>query len=358
MLASKSSGAILSKTRAMFGRRLTVADYTALSQKRDLAGAASYLSSLEGYKDIFDGIDTASIHRMEFETILRHRHYRNFESLCRYELSIGEKFSDYIILATEMELITQTLSRVLSPKSRDAVIMTASPFLDKRLGLDLDAMGRAQSYGELLDAVKGSAFYGVLKRVGWHSTGELITYETALQAEFYRRIFEIIDESLHGEARDTLRDMFESRIDLENLSRVVRFKDYFKGATSEIIRTSLIPHGHVMGNTAVALAESKDSSAALSLAANMKPFRRKLTELPKCRRIDELCDRYMLRRCLHEIYFSPYPSVVMIAYLAVSEIEVANIIRIVEGIRYELSPSEIMDFLILPEEKRHGSDAV
>ena len=356
MLASKSSGAILSKTRAMFGRRLTTEDYTVLSQKRDLAGAAAYLGSLEGYKDLFEGVDTASLHRMEFEWILRHEHYKKFESLCRYELSIGEKFSDYILLATEIELITQTLSRVMSPRTEDAIVMTASPFLDKRLKLDLEAMGRAQTYEELLDAVKGSVFHGVLARLGPHSTGELITYEIALQAEFYRRIFAIINENLRGEARDTLRDIFESRIDLENLVRVVRFKEHFGGASPEVIRTSLIPHGNVMRNTAVALAECKDSGAVISLAGNMKCFRRKLTELPRCRRIDELPNRYMLKRGRHEIYFSPHPAVVMISYLGISEIETANIIRIIEGIRYELKPSQIMELLILPEDARTGGE--
>lgn len=356
MLASKSSGAILSKTRAMFGRRLTAEDYSVLSQKRNLAGAAAYLGGLDGYRDLFDGIDTASLHRTEFEALLRHRHFRNFESLCRYELSIGEKLSDYILLTTEIELITDALSRIISQRTKESVAMTASPFLDKRLKIDLEAMGRAQSFDELLDAVKGSVFHGVLKRVGWHSTGELITYENALLSEFYRRIFAIVDDNLRGEARDTLKDMFESKIDLENLVRIVRFKDHFGGASPEIIRTSLIPHGNVMRNTAVRLAECKDSAAVITLAGSMKPLRRKLGELPRCRRIDELPDRYMLKRGRHEIYFSPHPAVVMISYLIISNIEVANIIKIVEGIRYELPPSQIMELLILPEEKKSGSE--
>lgn len=350
MLSSMSSGAILSKTRAMFGRRLTDEDYTALASQRNLAGAATYLGNHEGYRDLFDGVNVSGLHRAEFEGILRHRHFGKFESLCRYELSIGEKFSHYILLTTEIELITQTLSRVMSPRTEEAMVMTASPYLDRRLKLDLEAMGRAQSYDELLDAIKGSAFHGVMERLGWHPTGELITYENALLGEFYRRIFAVIDESLHGEARDTLRDMFVSKIDLENLVRVIRFKEYFKGASPEVIRTSLIPHGNVMRDTAVRLAECENPAAVIALAEEMRPFRRKLDQLSRCRRIDELPDRYMLKRGRHEIYFSPHPAVVMISYLTVAEIEIANIIKIIEGIRYELPASQIMELLILPED--------
>lgn len=340
----------------MFGRRLTSEDYIALSQKRDLAGAAAYLGSLEGYRDLLDGTDAAALRRREFEGMLRHRHFKNFESLCRYELSIGEKFSDYILLSSEIELITETLSRVMSTRIDDSIVMTASPYLDRRLKLDLPAMGRAQSYAELLDAVRDSVFYPVLKRFGDQPTGELTVYENALYAEYYRRIFTTVDKSLSGAARDTLRDIFTSKIDLENLVRVVRFKENFPGASPEIIRTSLLPLGNVTNESAVSLAECKNSGAVIALAWNMKFFRRKLGELSVCRRIDELPDRYILRRCLHEIYFSPHPAVVMISYLYISQIEIANIIKIIEGIRYGLSPSRIMELLILPAEDKAAGE--
>ena len=352
MLTSMSSGAILSKTRAMFGRRLTAEDYTALSQKSSVAEAAAYLGNLPAYKELLDGMDTASIHRMELEDLLRHEHFKKFSSLCRYELSVGEKMAEYILLTTEIEIISETLSRVLSPRIEKATVFSASPFLDRRLHLDLEAMGSAQTYEELLEATKDSVFHPILKRLGWHPTGELVTYENALLSEFYRLLFELIDKGLSGEERDILMDIFISKIDLENLIRVIRLKDCFSSASPEYIRTSLIPHGNVMKENAVRLAQCENSGAVLAEAAKMKPFRKKLGELDRCRRIDELSDRYLLKRCWHEIYFSPHPTVVMVSYLHLSEIEISNIIKAVEGIRYGLTPSEIMGLLILPEGKK------
>lgn len=350
MLTSMASGAILSKTRAMFGRRLTREDYAALAQKRDVSGAAAYLASHPGYRSLFEGRDISGIHRREFEALLKHGHFRSFESLCRYELSVGEKFSRYILLKTEIELITESLSRIMSHRD-DEGNLTASPYLDRLLSVDLDAMAKAQTYEELLAAVRNSVFYAPLKRLGWHPTGELLTYEVALESEFYRRLFAVINESLTGGARDTLNDLFTSQIDLENLVRIVRLKNYFAGASPEFIRTSLIPHGNVMGNMAVKLAECPNSGAVLSEAGKMRQFRRKLSLLGICKRVDELPDRYTLGRCWHEIYFSPYPAVVMISYLNISAIEVTNIIKIIEGIRYGVKPDAIMDLLILPGDR-------
>lgn len=352
MLTSMASGAILSKTRAMFGRRLTVADYAMLAQKRDVSSAAASLGGFEAYRSSFEGVNINGIHRLELEILLRQRHYTGFEALCRYELSIGEKFSNYLLLLTEIELIMETLSRVISPRIEESIVLSASPYLDRRLKLDFTAMGKAQTYDELLDAVKDSVFYVPLKQLKWNPSADIITYENALLSEFYRRIFHIIDDGLSGADRDTLHDMFVSRIDLENLVRIVRFKDYYQSAAPERIRASLIPHGSMTGNIAARLTECADSGTVLALAAEMKPFRGKLCELEHCRRIDELPDRYILKRCWHEIYFSPHPPVVMVSYLNLSELETANIIRIIEGIRYGMDPARIMELLILPPESK------
>lgn len=333
----------------MFGRRLTLENFTDLSQKKTVPEAAAYLATLPGYRDFLEGRDITGIRRMELEGVLRHRHFENFSSLCRYELSIGEKMSDYIILSTEIELIIEALSKIMSPHADSTADFSASPYLDRILHLDLREMGRAATYEELLHSVRGSVFYPVLKRLGWHPTGELVTYENALLAEFYRLLFELIDTGLSGEARDILKDIFVSKIDLENLVRVIRLKDYFNQASPEYIRTSLISHGNVMKENAVRLAGCKDSGAVLAEAAKIKPLQKKLSVLDRCRRIDELPERYLLKRCWHEIYFSPHPAVVMISYLQLSEIEVSNIIKVIEGIRYGLTPDGIMDLLILPE---------
>ena len=262
-------------------------------------------------------------------------------------MSIGERFSDYILLTAEIELITECLSRILSHRTDDGAMLTASPYLDRLLKLDLPAMARAQTYDELLGAVGESYFCGVLKSLGHHPDGELLLYENALLPAFYTRIFSIIDDSLSGGARAALRDMFTSRIDLENLVRVVRLKEFYN-ASPDFVRSALLPQGNVTGKTAASLADCPDVGSVLQLAGGMRIFRGRMGELARCGRIDELPERYILKKSWHEIYFSPHPAVVMISYLNISEIEVSNIIKIIEGIRYGLDSGRIMKLLILP----------
>ena len=51
-------------------------------------------------------------------------------------------------------------------------------------------------------------------------------------------------------------------------------------------------------------------------------------------------------RCAHQVHFSVHPSVVMVAYLSLCEMEVTNLITIVEGIRYGLEPDRIRKMLV------------
>lgn len=346
MLTSMSSGAILSKTRAMFGRRLTEEDYAALARKKDLSALVSYLSALPGYFDLMPPGTDKEIHRMELETLLHQRHYKNFESLCRYELSIGEELSDYILLSAEVELITESLSRILSPDDRAGEAHRLSPFLESKMKVDLAALGAAMSMAELLDAVKESVFHPVLKKTAGVDGAGLLLYENALLTEFYTRILATVEKSLTEGAASTLREMLISRIDLENLVRVARLRQHF-GTTPDTAVGLLLPLGNVTGRTAAALADCKNSGEVLERAATLRPFRGKLAEADRCLYLDELPDRYILKRSLKEIHFSTYPAVVMVSYLYVSEIEVANIIRIIEGIRYSLSPERITELLIM-----------
>ena len=49
--------------------------------------------------------------------------------------------------------------------------------------------------------------------------------------------------------------------------------------------------------------------------------------------------------CRRDIRFSTHPSVVLISYIILTEIEVGDIITIVEGIRYRLPPEDIKSML-------------
>ena len=61
---------------------------------------------------------------------------------------------------------------------------------------------------------------------------------------------------------------------------------------------------------------------------------------------DEIPTKIKFSMCKHYIRFSVHPSVVMISYMFLSQIELANIITIIEGIRYQLPADEIRKMIV------------
>jgi V/A-type H+-transporting ATPase subunit C len=62
---------------------------------------------------------------------------------------------------------------------------------------------------------------------------------------------------------------------------------------------------------------------------------------------DEIPKHVKYLICHHAIHFSTHPSVVLMAYIFVTQAELIDIITIVEGVRYHLPPDEIAKLLVI-----------
>ena len=68
--------------------------------------------------------------------------------------------------------------------------------------------------------------------------------------------------------------------------------------------------------------------------------------------IDQMADRMKYLTCRHDIRFSTHPSVVMLSYIFLAQIEIQDIINIIEGIRYHLAPEGIQKLLTVADFSR------
>ena len=108
MLTTVSSNAILAKSRAMYGRRLTERNYTELLNCHSVNEVANYLKNRTAYADMFEGTTATDIHRGQLETMLKKRVFDQYASLCRYEMAIGQDFYQYFIAVSYTHLTLPT----------------------------------------------------------------------------------------------------------------------------------------------------------------------------------------------------------------------------------------------------------
>ena len=345
MPISFASNAVLTKTRAMFGKRLMPGDYNLLLAQHSVSQVAGILKQHPGYEHFLDDINEGTVHRLQLEERLRQKHFENFESFARYELSAGEKLADYIIRKSELELIIEALTRIKSANTSPTVFFIPA-FLDRHIGIDTPALEKAQTFEDLLQAVRDSFFYETLLPLAptASSNPDIATYENILYSELYQQLFRQISRIASSECRKELTDMIVSYLDLENLVRIYRLKVFFN-ASPEYILNHLLPGGSIPEKRLRTMTESpKGTLLQLAQEGKIHPSLQKdfRYTVP-----DELPKRYLGKISIHNIRYSDHPPVVMLSYLYFSDIEISNIIKIVEGCRYQLPAEQVRKMLIL-----------
>ncbi len=342
MFSGLSSNVIMAKARAMYGRRLKEEDYSALLKSRTVGEVAAYLKKNSRYAPELSKINETAVHRGYLEALLRCQLLEDYASLCRYEITVGELFSDYIIEKGEIEQLLTCLRLLCAGRSQE-YLLNLPIFFTKYMSFDPYVLARSKNYGEFLEGLRNTPYYKILAPFRSGSQEGLgvdfTAIENALFTHLYQKVFRIIDKRARGSLKRELRELFGSYLDMQNLTRIVRLKRYYK-ASPDYIRSVLLPFSYRLTDKVI---------GQLIQAQNMEEAHRIIDKTIYGRAYrkydgytaDEIAVRMKFDQCVRKLRFSTHPSVALLTYLFLTEIELENITNIIEGIRYQLSPKEI-----------------
>ncbi|WP_195984160.1 V-type ATPase subunit [Clostridium sp. D33t1_170424_F3] len=346
MLSNFSSNAILSKARAMYGKRLKKEDYRELLNCKSVSEVAGYLKSHTAYGKILAGVNENEVHRGQLESKLRQKLFEDYASLCRYEISVGEHFAQYLLERSEIEQILHSLM-YLGAGMPEEYLFSLPSYLNRHTRIDLYALSHVQSYDDLLDALSHTPYRKLMEPFR-PVAGVPLNYtgiENALYTYLYDSAFTVIRKYTHGETSRQLREIFETYIDLINVTRIIRLKTAYH-ESPDFVRSTLLPFGTIKPRL---LEEMLEADAGDVLDVMAKSSIGKRCQKIEHTYIDQIPDRVKYSTCRHDIRFSTHPSVVMISYIFLTQIELQDIINIVEGIRYQLAPDEIKKLLTVAD---------
>lgn len=350
MLSTLASNAILAKARAMYGRRLTEENYKELLNCQSVGEVATYLKNNTSYKAVLAGINENSVHRGQLEAKLKQKQFEDYASLCRYEISVGEKFSRYLITRSEIEQILHSLM-LLNAGKPEEYLFAMPMYLNRHTRIDLNALSKLQTYDDLLNAIDNTPYREIMetfkpvKGVPVNYTG----IENALYSYLYNDIFDVIKKYTKGDTKKQLLEIFNSYIDLLNYARVVRLKISYQSGT-DFIRSSLLPFGSIPEKVIEKMVNAENEVEVKKIMGKTNVGKHFLeTEHAY---VDEIPKRVLYDICRRNIYFSTHPSVVMMSYIFLLQSELTDIVTIVEGVRYKLPADEISKMLIVPNYKR------
>ena len=343
-MSSQSSNAILAKARAMYGKCLKDTDYQNLMDCKTVAEIAAYLKQRTNYASVMSGLNETEIHRGQLEPVLRQNIYFDVFALSRYALEDTLAFSDFIIAKMEIEQIIRCLMLVNIGKAEEYVYSMPLS-LDKFSKISLKALASVRSYDDMMSAMKGTWYYQVMLgfRPKDNSKINITELEIALENKNYSKVIETMAEGKNKGDRKELRDIFSAMLDFENMSRIIRLKKYYH-FTQEQIVPLLIPYGRLSKKILSDLCSAESVSEIFELSRTT--YLGRLMSKLQYNDPTQMTDAMIYNYCRHHLRLSPNPTIVMISYVYLREIELKNIINLIEATRYNIPADEKLRLLI------------
>ncbi len=332
----------------MFGKRLTQHDIDILLNSRSLSEIAIYLKSNTRYSTALSNVDERLTHRGQLETELNRMLFGQFEALCRYEISVGEHLANFVLNRMELKQFLSFLQYLNSGHPQD-YIFTLPYFFEKHTDVNLMELSQLRSFPEFLDHIRKSIYYDALKNVKFEDGRfDYALIENLMYSRLYDTALDACRKYYSGQAQKELLDLFGTEIELHNVMSVYRLKKYYK-ASAEFISSMLYPYSGRIGKRVMKeMTAAENADEVLDIFLKRTSYRKVVNlELINRHHIDNVFRELRYKRAHHYMHFSTNPSVVLLSYMILTETELTEIITIIEGVRYGLTPERISELIVM-----------
>lgn len=345
MMTSLSGNAIGAKARAIYGKRLTTADYHELLRQRTVSDVAAYLKNTESFGKALSGISETQIHRGRLEVLLHRSRLEKYISLCRYDFTRGKGFYHFAILDVEISILLRAIMS-LNTDSTQEIIVNVPAYLQEYASFDFMKLSKIRNFDDLLTVLSGTPYPAVLKRFSAaNGSIDLSECEYALKCYYYERVLDSINKQYKGKTRKSLREIVLIEIEIANLSLIYRLKTYFH-RTPEQIKQRLLPFYYRMSPrvTDELLGPHGETEFIEKMKLSKYSYQMKNVSYSYLENYTKHL-RFIVSRKL--IRFSTSAPVAFYSLMTLTQIELDNVTTIIEGIRYGNPSAEIEKLLIL-----------
>lgn len=340
---SNTSYAVYTRAKAKFGKRLKEKDYKALLNCESVPDVMAYLKSNTHYINAFGEANERGMRRGLFESLLRQYQINEFDTLSRYELSFGEDISAYVAHKTEISEIIRILT-MLNSREKRQYNFTVPAHIAKKTSINVNMLAKVETFEQFLQAVKNTPYESVLKKYSTEQNRQIpITeIESELYTKLYVELYKAIDTGESTEKKE-LRSFLDTIIDYRNFLNIIRLKKYYN-IDPNTIKSHIIPFGELKPKIIDAMCNAETAQQVYDIMADTRVG--KLIDKAEYENLDELEIMVKYKKARRNMYYSDSPSVVMISYIILCEIELHNLVCLIEGARYKVDKNVIEKLLI------------
>ncbi len=345
----QASNAILAKSRALYGRRLTARNYEELAACRDLPELITYLKNRTSYRQALENVDPNRVRRAELELRLRQDLFDHYSALCRYGMNIGHEFYRYFIIRAEVEAITGRAQEIAVPGSDKLHFHQMPEFIRRHSKLDLIGLSQAADLYQMTEALAGTAYEPILHHFegipGFSLDKDgVIQLEAALDQYLYDVMERLVQKKLSGSARRDMDYLLRRKSDMQAIVDIHRMKSMMGADRAYLMPRLAVRYSNMTQKQLLYLMDAKDPRDLIYRLART-PYAREFFGM-EFKYVEDAVQRLDHRWHLKQFRFSTDPSVVLFCYVFLAENELNNLIHIIEGVRYHLPQDQISQLLV------------
>ena len=340
------------KVKVMYRNLLKEQDYQDLLAKNTVVDVAAYLKNNTNYKTVLSSLTESNIHRGQLEKLLHTSMEQEFVRLISFLPANEKRFMRIYILCNEIELL-KIMLRELESGTLHEFNPEINPYYLKHFKIEPQKLIESKNRHQFIENLKGTPYYLILSQFLTDDEYlDIFKIEMALDVYYFKQAWHAAKKLLEKHEGKLVSSTLGNETDMLNIMWILRSKRYFN-VPNEIIYSFLLPmHYRIKKEKLIEIVESPTYEAAIQAISTTK-----YGDVFK----DD--NQYIEQHYLSEVtsmmhkqkVYNPFSIMSVLVYIHIKQIELQNIIKIIEGIRYNVDKSEIEKYLIRVEGERVGS---
>ena len=338
-------GALTTKISGMAGKMLKKEDYLSLSQMKSVPEAVTYIRTKTAYGECLAGY-SGELHRETLEKMLRHSLFKDFAKLKKYITNRKDKeFLNAVMCRYEIYLLETVIRGCMIEDNTTHLLYDLPEEFEDALSFDAARVVAARNMSQVVEALQGSPYEKVLSVLYTRGrTPTLFEIETNLDIFFFRKLWDLIEKQFQGKSKKYLQETIGTEADLLNVLWIYRCKKYYNLANEHVYALLLPVHYELTTQKIRAFVETKSFEECIQMVKDTKYAK-----------LAEYQSRWLYEKALMKVLTDlfrkirgkdPYSIVTVIGYLYQKELELENICSVIEGVRYQIGPEKIMEYVV------------
>lgn len=323
--------AIITKVKAMYGKRLTAAEFASLSACRTVEECAAFLAEHPAYRDAFAGIDLRDIKTSRIELLLKREYCLEFDRLVCGLSGKERELTEQFIGAYKLEFITWALRYAdLPPERQDPFRGIFEPLLHKYSAADPEKIQAAKNKEQVLAALD-PRHRAIVEATVLNGEIDYAAAENALWKAYYADLALLLKKK---QTDAGVAALVGTTVDLKNILRVFRLREYFDYPADEILPFLLRPLYRLDEETVARLcacADKREFDAVLRAT----PYKA-LSAAPDGIALEKAARSLLEKKAGTALHFAKTAPAAVYAYLLCKRYETEKIKTVIESVRYDL----------------------